>query len=305
MIKSITIKNYLDESIKIDLIDGEPEHGLIIKDISGLGPPKATINMSDVSTSDGSIYNSARVDKRNITMTIGFLPALSIEDTRQRMYKYFPIKKPLTFIIETDNRIVETIGYVESNEPDIFSSEESTQISLLCEDSYFYSSGDNAIKSNKFFGIDPQFEFEFENESLTESLLEFGNIENLSEKNIIYDGDVEVGVNITINATGNIGDINIYNSTTREIMKINSNIIKDITGSSIIKGDEIIISTTKNNHKISLIRNGIYINILNALDRNSDWIKLIKGDNIFAYSVSSGAENIEFKIEYRLLYEGV
>lgn len=305
MIKSVTITNYLNESVKITLADGDPEHGMIIKSITGLGPPKADVSMTDLATMDGSVFNSARAEKRNIVIGMFFSFAPTIEDSRQRTYKYFPIKKPLTFLIETDNRIVETIGFVESNEPDIFSDKESNQISLVCDDPYFYSAGENGNNTTVFFGVEPLFEFIFSNESLDESLIEFGSIENETEKTIYYDGDSEIGVTITIHATGEVGDITIYNTGTREVMKINASKIEALTGSGIVSGDDIIITTTRGNKKIMLLRSGRYTNILNALDKESDWFQLAKGDNVFAYTAEYGSTNLQFRIENQTIYEGV
>ena len=109
-------------------------------------------------------------------------------------YKYFPIKKKVTLLIETDNRICETYGYVESNEPDIFSSDETTQISIVCPDPYFYSAGPDGTNTTIFYGVEPLFEFAFSNESLTESLIEFGEIKNETEQTVYYSGDAEIGV---------------------------------------------------------------------------------------------------------------
>lgn len=302
MIKSVTVTNYQNESLKINLSEAEPEHGLIIKSISGLGPPKANISMTDLASMDGSVFNSARVEKRNIVIQLIFTNALSIEDTRQRTYKYFPIKTPVQLSIETDNRILNTIGYVESNEPDIFSKEESNQISILCDDPYFYSS--RTIVTT-FSGIEPLFEFEFSNESVTEPLLEFGLIETKRERLIRYDGDAEAGIIITIHAFDVAGDITIYNARSREVMTIYNDKIKAITGSGIMALDDIIISTIKGNKRVELLRNGKYINILNAIDKYSDWFQLKKGDNVFAYFVSFGELDIQFKIENKNLYEGI
>lgn len=305
MIKSVTITNYLGESVKIELGEGEPEHGMIVRSITGLGPPKANASMTDLATMDGSIFNSARVEKRNIVISMYFTFAPTIEDARQQTYKYFPIKKPLTFLIETDNRIVETVGVVETNEPDIFSKMESNQISLVCADPYFYSAGENGVNITVFFGIEPLFEFEFSNESLDEPMLEFGSIENETEKTVYYDGDSEIGVTMTIHALGEAGDITIYNTGTREVMKIYVDKIRALTGSGIIAGDDIIITTVRGNKTIQLLRNGKYSNILNALDKDSDWFQLTKGENIFAFTAETGEENLQFQIENRIIYEGV
>lgn len=303
MIKSVTVTNFLGESVKIDLFDGDPSHGMIIKSITGLGPPKANVNMTDLATMDGSVFNSARVEKRNIVIYMIFTFAPTIEDTRQRTYKYFPIKKPIKFQIETDNRTVETIGIVESNEPDIFSKEESNQISLICEDPYFYSS--SGVNITTFFGNEPLFEFEFSNESLTEPLIEFGIIEDKKERVIYYTGDSEIGITIKIHATGDVGTITIFNLDKKKQMIIYPEKIREITGYGIISDDDIIISTVRGNKSVKLLRDGVYTNILNALDVNSDWFTLTKGENIFAYKAESGYENLQFIIENQVIYEGV
>lgn len=304
MIKSIKITNYLGESLTLEM--GSPEKsGLFIKKIEGLGPPKADINAKELATSDGGVYNSARATTRNIVITLGFLFNPTIEDMRQLTYKYFPIKQKLRFRIETDNRIAETYGYVESNEPEIFSKDEDTQISIICPDPYFYSAGKDGTQVTVFSGVEAQFEFPFSNESLTENLIEIGTLQYSTEQNIYYAGDSEVGVLITIHAIGSAGTITIYNTGTREMMKIDANKIKTLTGDGIINGDDIIVSTSKGDKYINLVRDGITKNILNALDKTSDWFQLAKGDNIFAYTATSGATNLQFKIENKLMYEGV
>lgn len=305
MIRSITITNYLGESIRIVLTQDNPEHGLLVKSIDGLGPAKANINTTNLATNDGSLYNSARLESRNILLKFLFGFAPTIEDSRQRTYRYFPIKKPLEFLIETDNRIAKTSGYVESNEPDIFSKDESNSISIICPDPHFYSAGENGTNTTIFYGTEPLFEFVFSNESLDESLIEFGSIENETEKTVYYDGDAEIGITITIHALGEARNITIYNTGTREVMRIDTDKIQQITGSGILAGDDIIISTVRGEKTITLLRGGHYINILNALDKGSDWFSLTKGDNVFAYVAEYGSENLQFKIENKIIYEGV
>ena len=304
MIKSITITNYLGQSITLDM-RSPGNSGLYIKKIEGLGPPTATINAKEIATFDGGLYNSARASTRNIVLSLGFLPNPTIEDMRQLTYKFFPIKKKLRFLIETDNRIAETYGYVESNEPDIFSQDEATEISIICPDPYFYSAGDNGKNVTVFSGIEPNFEFPFSNESLTESLIEIGLVKSLSEQLIIYTGESEVGMLITIHAIGKVGSITIYNILTGETMKIDDTKIETLTGSGIVKGDDIYISTVKGDKYIQLVRDGVTTNILNAMDKDSTWFQLAKGDNIFAYTTDMGADNLQFKIENQVIYEGV
>lgn len=304
MIKAITVTNYLGDSLVLNLARPE-ESGFVVKSVTGLGPGTANINTTEVSTNDGGLYNSSRLSTRNIVITLGFLWKDSIEDVRQKSYKYFPIKKKLTLLIETDNRQAEIEGYVETNDPNIFSKEEGADISIICPNPFFYSSGVDGSNTTVFYGIDPMFEFPFGNESLYDALLEMGSIQNQHEKVITYNGDAEIGVTITIHAIGEASNITIYNTGTREIMKIDTEKLSALTGSGIIAGDDIVICTVKGNKSIKLLRSGKTTNILNCLDKNTDWFQLAKGDNIFAYTAQSGSSNLQFKIDNRVIYEGV
>lgn len=304
MIKSVTVINYLGESLKMELMRPE-QSGFIVYSITGIGPVKASVNNTELATGDGSIFNSARLNSRNIVFDLGFLPDPSIESTRQKSYKYFPVKREVRLLFETDNRICECAGIVESNEPNIFSSEESTKISIICNDPNLYSAGDDSTTVTVFSGIEALFEFPFGNDSFTENLIEFGSIETNTERTIVYNGDSEIGVIISIYALGDVGNIHIYNSVTRESMTIDAAKLKKITGTGIVAGDQIIISTIKNSKYIVILRNGLYTNILNVLDRDADWFQLSKGDNIFVYAADSGSSNLQFRIENQTVYEGV
>lgn len=302
MIHSVMVTNYLGDSIKLELMKPE-ESGFVIRSITGLGPGKANINTSEVSTNDGSLFNSARVPSRNIVISVLYLWKETIEDARQLSYKYFPIKRKVTLLIETDNRMAEIEGYVESNDPDIFSQEEGSEISIICPNPFFYDAYENHVTS--FSGIEPAFEFPFSNESLTEPLLEFSVIRDVTDRVITYKGDHEIGVTITIRAVGEAGDISIYNVDTREVMYIYNDAIEALTGSGIKEGDEITICTEIGKKSATLLRTGVRTNILNCLNRDADWFRLVKGNNTFAYTAETGRNNLRLEIQNRVIYEGV
>lgn len=278
--------------------------GFIIKSIDGLGPAKANINTADIATNDGSIFNSSRLDKRNITLDLEFFQTdtESIEDIRQKTYKYFPVKQRVYVTVETDNHTLETEGYVESNEPNIFSANEGTNISIICPDPFFYS---KSIEETIFSGVEPLFEFPFSNESLTTPLLELGAIQNKTEQVIVYEGDGEVGISIHIHALDSASNIKIANVKTREIMILNTDKLATLTGSGIKAGDNIVINTQKGNKNVTLLRDGVRTNILNCIEKGSQWFTLVKGDNIFAYTTDSGSSNLQFYITNKVAYDGV
>ena len=253
MIKSVTITNYLGDEITMNLREPN-ETGFLIKSIDGLGPCKANVNTTDIATRDGSLYNSSRVEQRNIVMTIVFVDSVqqeTIEGLRHKTYKYFPLKKNLTMAIETDTRTLETVGYVESNEPEIFSSQQGTQISIICPDPYFRSYGEDGTQISTFNGVTHEFEFPFANESLSESLIEFGSIQTATQGVIVYSGEAEIGVKIRIHLLDAVGDITLYDVTSFETI------------------ENVVSYTTSNKHNTLFAFNRINDNIIGGLKRSS------------------------------------
>lgn len=303
MIKSVAVTNYTDQTLLLELENPE-KSGFLITDITGLGPPKATVNMSPNGSLDGSIFNSAKVTDRNIVLSLTFIGS-DIETLRQATYKYFPIKSVVKLQITTNNRKCMIYGIVESNEPTIFNAQCSAQISILCPDPYFVDCGELAEKSTIFYGISPMFSMPFSNDSLSDKLISFGEIDKRSEQLIAYEGDASVGMRIIIKALGTAKNIAIYNSLNKTLIKIDTDKLQTLTGKGITVGDEIVISTTTESRTMTLLRDGITTNIINCLGKFPQWILLTPGDNIMACAAEEGFENLMITMSYKTIYEGV
>lgn len=301
MIKSLTVTNHVGESLKLELMRPE-KSGLIVREISGLGPSKASISTSDVATMDGGVFNSARRENRNIVIDLVMYPFPTIEASRYLAYRYFPVKKKIRLEVETDALLVHTYGYVESNEPDIFSEQESTQISVICPDPNFY---DISETSSAFSGVEARFEFPFSNESVDDPLIEFGTFRPDSRAIIFYKGNEETGMDIVFHALDLVRNITLYNFVTQEFIKIDTEKVEKISGAPFSKGDDIIINTRVGSKSATLLRNGKYTNILGALDKESTWLGLRIGDNIFSYDAEEGKDSLMISFSYQAAYGGV
>lgn len=168
MIKKFVVKNYLNEILELELTNPE-ESGFIVKEVTGLGPDKSNVNIKEIASSDGGYFNSSRKPVKNIVMNLLFVGTPLIEDTRHKSYRYFPLEKPLTLTVVTDRNELSITGYVESNEPDIFSDQEGCQISILCPSPYFTSGKKQIVQSS---GEKPLFEFPFSNELIPDPYVE-------------------------------------------------------------------------------------------------------------------------------------
>lgn len=307
MLEYVEIKNG-DKKLKIEL--NKPENsGFVIKSITGLGPANANINITKVANSDISLFNSARIDKRNITLEI--MPYTlgreeSIETLRQRLYEYFPTKKDITLYFKTENRYVYIDGYVESHEANIFSEEETLNISVVCSDPFFYdvdSDGDKQV----FGGTIKEFKFPFSNQSITEKKIVFGHIAPHTEYSFNYPGEYETGFMVTMSFRSGATDPVIYDLKHSKILKILSDVIEEICEAPIRAGDVIYINTIPSKKAITLKKSdGYFYNILDAMDIEvSDWLTIVPGSNGFAIGATTGAQNIETEFRYAVSYGGV
>lgn len=159
MIKTVTVTNYVGDSLEISMANPYIS-GLAITNIDGIASLDATINTTDVATNDGAVYNSARVNTRNIVLTLKPITTDTqiIEQGRLKIYKYFPVKKYLTLAFVTDTRHVQIHGYVESSEAEVFSELETVQISIICPNPYFEDFEPQIVD---FFSVDNNFKFPF------------------------------------------------------------------------------------------------------------------------------------------------
>lgn len=230
-----------------------------------------------------------------------------IEQSRHKSYDFFHIKQPVTLIFETDEKTVKIIGYVQENQPGIFSDAEETQIDIVCPDPWFYE-----MESTEtiFSGIEPLFEFPFSNESLSQKLLIMGEIHDDIIATFNYRGDIPVGFVAEIYFLGPAKGIKIIDGKTNETLRIDEAALWEIAGikekdRAFKYGDYILVSTVPNVKGCWFVRDTISYDVLNAVLRDSDWPMIHPGENVLAYFADERIENIQFKITYDVAYEGL
>lgn len=256
--------------------------------ITGLNPPKATINTSVNSTTDGSNINSVRLENRNIViyMTIEG----DVEANRINLYKYFPVKKTVTVFFKNDTRSVNIEGTVEIIECDLFSNKQVAQISLICPKPYF-KAVDYLVTA--FGDISSMFQFPF---SISEIGIEFSVITTNQRRSIVNAGDIETGVIIELFAIGSVVNPVLYDVFTTEKMKLNF---------TMLASDKIIINTNVGEKSITLVRDGVSYNAMGYMSPDSKWFVLSSGDNVYTYDADSGTSNLQITFTTNLLYSGV
>lgn len=307
MIHSITAINVKNEKLEM-MLTNPWASGINVKNITGISPVGAEIYATEFGMIDGGMFSGARIPNREIVLTLGMTPSVAhkrplVEQARMVLYNFFRIKDPMTLLFKTDGRYIQIEGYVKDADVDIFSEKEDATVTIHCVDPWFYSP---LISGEGFHGIRKLFRFPFSNESLTEDKLEFGSISIDTRYSIFYEGDISIGFRMSLSfKTSNFHNIYLYNMETRERLNIYTDQIQLLTGSPLSDADELIINTTARYKGVYLVRDGITKNALSVVGKNSDWFKLSKGNNVFAFASDYGVENIEIDLTYQNAYYGI
>lgn len=265
-----------------------PSDRYAVTSVSGLNPPKASINTSVNAGFDGSTFKSGRVSERNIVIKLSLLG--DIEANRVNLYRYFKTKDSVRILYSNGIRDVQISGYVDSFQCDLFKRGEMAQISVICTAPYFVDSEES---SNGFSRVIPLFEFPFSIDSVG---IAFSELIAEDEVNIFNAGDVPTGMVIEFHATGSVTNPILYNTETGERIKVNV---------SMSAGDSVLISTVRGEKSITKVSDGVKTNIINDIDQGSVWLQLNYGDNPLWFSADANSDNLRCTVVFSCLYEGV
>lgn len=260
-----------------------------ITNIDGLNPPPAIINTVKRAGHDGSLFNSAFVDDRQII--INLVINGDVCKNRNKLYRFFQTARETKLYYFNDAHGVYISGWCQNAPVDFFTQKQNIQITLLCPDPFWHSIAPIIGTTN---GIESLFEFPFS--------IEEGDPIPFSEDHadrgayIWNPGTVESGVEIQIKASGSATNPRIWHANTDTYFKVNT---------SLQNGDVLIINTRTDEKAVERIRNRTITNLIASRDNGSTWLQATPGDNVFVLSASSGLSNIECDITIISNIEGV
>lgn len=255
--------------------------------IDGLTRPPTNINTAIAGGIDGSFFNSARVEQRNLVISI--ILRGDIETNRQALYTIFPLKSKCTIYFSNKNRDVKIEGFVETLEADLFTMQERVQVSIICPRPYWQDMNEIIDSISTTVNL---FQFPF---SISEPI-PFAEIYNEPHAFLNNLGDSETGFTIVTTLEKNLSTLTFTNLTTGEFFKV------DYT---MLEGDTFILSTIQGGLNVRIEREGSSINLLNYIGAGSSWIKLVTGLNDITYSCGSDEADFPIDINAIWLYGGV
>jgi hypothetical protein len=257
--------------------------------ITGLNPPKATINTIKSANKDGSSFNSSFLEERNIVLTVGIVG--DVAKNRLKLYEFLGSGSYCKIYYNNGLRDVYCEGHIEQIETDLFAMLQQVQISILCEDPFLYALNQIYVDISKLFR---NFEFPFSIGSEGKEI----SIININRRTEILNLGEPTGIEIKlfINNDVTVSNPVIYNANSGEFFKLKT---------ELNKGDVILINTNKGKKSIKKIVDGIEQNIINSLESGSTWFLLNTGLNVFTYSADTNQSLLFVEFNYNVVYKGV
>ena len=270
-----------------------------VLDIQGLNPPNATIYQSEVSGMDGTKEMSKKLGTRNLVILVRINGA--VERNRLKLYNFAKTKHYCKVWYKNGSRDVYIEGTVETNECPLFTNSEQMQISIICSDPYFQSVEEIVTDVSQVLG---NFEFPFafgadgvEEGTTTDEAIEFSVYIENRIVNVVNEGEDDTGLIIRITATGRVVNPTIYNVATREAFSLKI---------TMEKSDVLTINTGRGRKSVKLLHGTTLSNCINKVVRESTWLNLAKGDNLFTYDADEEtASSMNVVFTHRTKYQAV
>lgn len=261
----------------------------VITEVQGLSAPDATINTSANALLDGAKYNSAKVQMRSLDIIIKIVK--NPEANRVKLFKVLKSRQYIKFYYKESYRNVYIEGYIESMPINYFDQIQNMALSILCPSPYFKSAQEMINEMNS---IVKMFHFPFS--TAVNEPKPFSYIDTLTIINIENEGDIATGMIIQLYATQTVVNPKIFNYENGSFIGLNF---------TMQTGDQIEINTNKGNKTITLLRNGQYSNIFNTRMKDSEWLELSYGENVFTMEAQQGINNLRVLFKHFNQYQGV
>lgn len=253
----------------------EDDSGLIVQEIEGLDPVKATLVSSGFAQVAGEEFQSSRREPRNIKFKLGLDPD-PLEETvrglRNRLYKFL-MPESIVFLrfINSDMADVDIVGVVETFESALFTSEPVVDISLMCFNPDFIDTNPVVINGT--------------------------TVSSTTENFIYYEGTVETGIELVLNVNRTLTEFTLYHRAPDDSVRV-----LDFSA-PLVAGDVLTISTVSRAKGATLNRAGTISSVLYGISPQSNWTELSLGDNnIRVYAEGAG---IPYDFKYVTKYGGL
>lgn len=270
----------------------------VLTHVDGQTIADTSISSAVVGGVDGDTVNSIQANPRNIILDLRIRTGVDVEAAKRAILKIIKLKQRGGLVWEQNERTVIITGIVEAVEMPRWANGVVMQLTLHCEQP-FWEDVDDVIKQ-----ISEAIDLHYFTESPVDMLyfpadgIPLGEYDAIRTKSFHNDGDVSVGLEITILAHDTVTNPIIYdqNGNYFGVGYEDSNATKTLV---MHTGDTVVITTHKGRKNVTF--NGAVI--FDKIKPNSTWLQLAAGDNQFSIdSDDESISNMSFSLIYRQRY---
>lgn len=262
----------------------------VLTNVDGMTAAAVSLASSVISGTDGDIVNSVQANPRGIVLDLRIKSGVDVEEAKREVLRIVKIKQYGTLEWTQNNRTVAISGVVEGIDMPRWNEGVTMQITLHCAQP-FWEDIDFVVRQISE-AIDLHYFTDGETDMLyfEEDGIPLGEYDTIRTKTFHNNGDVAVGLEISIVALDTVTDPIIYDE---------SGNFFGLVGMTMHAGDNVVITTHKGNKTVRLNDAMIYGHI----KPQSTWLQLAAGDNQFTInSDDESVTNMTFSLIYKQRY---
>jgi len=288
---TITIANTNNQSI---ILEGSRPQNFGLTAVDGLEATGYTQNININSNFPGGTLAGTQISPRQININFNLIKNDREQENRLYLERFFKPTQEFDVIVTRQSVTRHIKCYLQKltiKQTHLYATQYVT-LSLVAPNPFFMDMSDYGRDIASVTGM---FAPPFLMNATTGQIM--GTIKNENLTTIENGGDMEVGLTARFVAKDTVHNIKLYNarSETDYVRVI------DI----MTAGNIITISTMDGHKRITKTAAGIDSNIINKLDRSSNFFKIKPGVNVIGFEADEGANVLEVWLHYTPLYYGI
>ncbi len=266
----------------------------VLSHIDGHTAATTSIASAVIGGVDGDTVNNVQTAPRTIILDLTIRSGVDVEEAKRAILKVVKLKQQGGLVWAQNERDVVIMGVVEAVTMPRWTNAAVMQITLHCEQPFWEDIDDviqqiNEIINAHYFTASPADMLYFPADGIV-----FGEYDTIRTKAFHNDGDVAVGLEISILAHDTVTNPIIYD-------QYGNFFGLGYDGNPLVMraGDHVVITTHKGRKTVAL--NGV--SIFDKIKPNSTWLQLEAGDNAFSVdSDDDSISNMSFSLIYKQRY---
>lgn len=276
-----------------------------LTNVDGMTIAETSIASSTISGADGDIVNNVQANVRGIVLDLRIRNGVDVEAAKRAVLRIVKIKQKGSLEWTQNGRTVVITGIIESVDMPRWTDAVTMQISMYCnqpfwEDIDFIVQQINEAVDLHYFTDDVGDMLYF-----PENGIPLGEYDTLRTKRVFNDGDVCVGLEISIVAFETVTNPIIYDRNGKFFGLGYSSVekMRDYAPNDkqfiMQAGDHVVITTHKGNKTVRLNGEMVY----HYIKPQSTWLQLEAGDNSFTINSDDDSfTNMSFSLSYKQRY---